>query len=480
MLHLRTELLATLLLAVVLVTAGCTSSTSQGGGGSAGYGALQTYTDPDHLFSVAKPTFWAVTVGDDVQVKAPAPDAARVVFRPLFLSGSYREATAPAIANYLVGRDAQQVSGFVITSVREATDGSMLEIVASYDRSATPMTGVYTIFVDSPYAMFTGYEASRATFSNNEPLLRSIAASFDILQPASSGRATPTPLASGLGPLHEAQLNGGVTMRIPAGWSPQVFPYCAGLIAADPQNARGVIFLNGLHKDPGTTLPPGVSPEDYLTIYLPQDFSTVSDVRILSHEDTDISALNTGSVTAKAMRVSFSNSGTPTTGSFMVGTSQVGGEYFTAVEYLWGIYAPTTSWEADAPVLLESFFSIDYSQATIAGCKNILAASWGAGSRSGGSGGSSGSDARDQQLKDWYAKQENEDIFMEKFTDYTLNRDRVYNPETDQVYTVDQNFYQYYDTHREQYRQQNMEQLTDTQFRSHVALDGNLHIEPNT
>ena len=46
---------------------------------------------------------------------------------------------------------------------------------------------------------------------------------------------------------------------------------------------------------------------------------------------------------------------------------------------------------------------------------------------------------------------------MEKFTDYTLNRDRVYNPETDQVYTVDQNFYQYYDTHRDQYRQQNMQ-----------------------
>ncbi len=203
-----------------------------------------------------------------------------------------------------------------------------------------------------------------------------------------------------------------------------------------------MIFLNGLHKDPGATLPPGVTPEDYLTTYLPQDFSTVSNVRILSYEDTDLSALNTGSVTAKAMRIAFSNSGTPTTGSFMVGTSQVGGGYFTAVEYLWGFYAPTAAWEADAPVLLESFFSIDYSQATIAGCKNVLAASWGAGSGSGGSGGSSGSDARDQQLKEWYAKQENEDIFMEKFTDYTLNRDRVYNPETDQVYTVDQNFYQ--------------------------------------
>ena len=45
---------------------------------------------------------------------------------------------------------------------------------------------------------------------------------------------------------------------------------------------------------------------------------------------------------------------------------------------------------------------------------------------------------------------------------------------------MDQNFYQHYDTHREQHKQQNMEQLTDTQFRSHVAPDGNLHIEPNT
>ncbi len=135
MLQLRSELLALLLLTVVLVTAGCTSSTSQGG--TTGNGALQTYSDPNHLFSVQKPSSWTVSLGDDVQVKAPA-DAARVVFRPLFLSGSYREATAPAIANYLVGQDAQRVSGFAITSVREATDGSMLEIVASYDRSGHP------------------------------------------------------------------------------------------------------------------------------------------------------------------------------------------------------------------------------------------------------------------------------------------------------------------------------------------------------
>lgn len=458
-----------------MATGGCSSSETQ----TTSTGALQAYTDASNLFMLEKPASWTVTVGDDVQVKDTAAGGARVVFRPLFLSGAYRSLTAGAIANYLVGQDAKQVNGFAVSSARETTDGSMVEIVADYTRSGVPMTGVYTVFVDSPYAMFTGYEASRATFSRDEPVMRSIAASYTPRQTLGTGAVTPTAVGSSLGTLREAQLSGGVTMRVPDGWTPQVFPYCAGLIAADPQNTRGVVFLNSLHKEPGTTLPSGVTPEEYLTTYLPRDFSTVSNVHILSYENTDLSALNTGSVTARAMRISFDNGGTPTTGSFMVGTSQ-GGGYMTPIEYLWGIYAPTASWEADAPLLLESFYSIDYSEATIAGCKNVLAASWGAGSRSGGSSGSPGSDARDQQLKDWYAKQEGEDIFMEKFSDYTLNRDRVYNPETDQVYTVDQNFYQYYDTHREQFKQQNMQQLTDAQFRSHVALDGNLHIEPNT
>ena len=268
-------------------------------------------------------------------------------------------------------------------------------------------------------------------------------------------------------------------MKIPAGWTPQVFPYCAGLIAADPQNQRGVVFLNGLHKDPGATLPPGVTPEEYLTTYLPRDFSTVSDVRILSYEDTDLSALNTGSVTAKAMRVSFLNGGVPTTGSFMVGTSQ-GAGYVTPIEYLWGIYAPTTSWEADAPVLLESFFSIDYSQATVAGCKQILASAWGAGSRSGGSAGvraampassssRSGMRSRRARTSSWRSSRTIPSIV----TASTTPRRTRSTPWT-------RTSTRYYDIHREQYRQQNMQQLTDAQFRSHVALDGNLHIEPNT
>ena len=46
------------------------------------------------------------------------------------------------------------------------------------------------------------------------------------------------------------------------------------------------------------------------------------------------------------------------------------------------------------------------------------------------------------------------------------------------MYHVNQNFYQYYDTHREQYKQKYMAELTGEQFRTHVPLDGNLHILP--
>jgi len=468
-------LVVVLLLSGALLCTGCSTPAGQNATGLAGAPGLQPYSDPVHLFTLEKPPSWVVSVGDAIEVRAPDTNGARVVLRPLFLSGSYRTANAGTVANYLVGQEAQRTTGFTVSSARQARDGSMLELVAAYDRGGVPMNGVFTVFVRSPYGIYSAYEAPRSTFTRDEPVMRAIAASFSQLPVPATG----TPVTGGIGPLRPRQLSGGVSMKVPDGWNVQVMPYCAGLIAADPQNTRGVVFLNGLHMEPGTTLPPGITPEEYLTGYLSRDFSTVSDVRILSHEETDLSALQGGSTTVRAMRIAFSNSGNPTTGLFVVGTSQAGGGYYTTVNYLWGVYAPATDWERDAPVLLESFLSIDYSQATLEECRRLLSASWRAVSRPAGSGGSGGNDDREQQLKDWYARQENEDIFMEKFEDYILNRDRVYNPETNEVYHVDQNFYQYYDTHREQFRQQDLQPLTDTQFRSLVPLDGSLHIQPN-
>jgi hypothetical protein len=175
------------------------------------------------------------------------------------------------------------------------------------------------------------------------------------------------------------------------------------------------------------------------------------------------------------MKISFDSQGMPAIGGFTVGTRSIGG-YYSTVDFFWGAYAPADQADLDAPILGEIFNSIDYSQSSLEQCRAVQRSSWGIGS--GNSGGSGASTSREDQLKDWYDKQDREDIFMEKYTDHILNQDRVYNPETEEVYHVDQNFYQYYDTHRADYKQQNMVLLTDPQYTSHVPLDGNLHIEP--
>jgi hypothetical protein len=469
-----------LLTLVFLLCSGCTSDSSGTGQkvSSVGGVSLSPYTDNTNLFSLQKPASWSVSVQDAIVVQDPADGGVTQVWiQPLFLSGSYRSLTAGAIANYLVGEAVRYYERFELVSARETTDRSIIEIVASFTEGGVRKTGVYTVFVQSPYALLTSYETAEDRFSQQEDLLRAIASSFTPITPPNLGSSAAS-LTGGstLGPLRDTLQSGKVRMRIPDSWSVQVFPGCAGLIAFEADNSRGVIFLNQIHSDLQTGLPPGVTPESYLTDYMPQDFTTISNMRFLQYENVDVSFLAGGSSNAvRAMRCSFTNQGIPSIGSFTIGTRQIGG-YYTTVDYLWGFYSTSDQFMADAPVLLEIFTSIDYSQSSLEQCRAVLSASWG-GSTTGG--GSTAEELREQRLNDWYAKQDQEDVFLEKYSDYILSQDRVYNPETDEVYHVDQNFYQYYDTHREEFKQQNMITLTDDQFRTHVPLDGTLHIEPN-
>lgn len=437
---------------------------------------LSSYTDNSGLFSLEKPSSWSISVQDAIVVMDPSDGGVtNVRMQPLFLSGSYRFLTAGEIANYLVGQAVKYYDSFDVETVRQTTDGSMIEIMASFREGGVRKTVVYTVFVHSPYALLTSYETTSDRFSQREDLLRAIVSSFTPRIPQEMG-STPHYQGSSIGPLRDTQQAGKVRIRIPDGWNVQVFPGCAGLVASGPDNTRGVVFLNGIHSDLQTGLPPGVTPEGYLTSYLPQDFTTVSDIKFLQYEDIDVSFLVTGDPDAvKAMRFTFSNQGIPSMGSFTIGTRQIGG-YYTTVDYLWGIYCPANEFDTDAPALVEIITSIDYSDATLEQCRAVLSASWGGSTRGGGS---TADNLREQRLDEWYAKQEREDIFLEKYSDYILNRDRVYNPETNEVYHVDQNFYQYYDSHRGEYRQQNLVTLTNEQFRTLVPLDGTLHIEPN-
>ncbi|MDH7594148.1 MAG: hypothetical protein QHG99_07350 [Methanomicrobiales archaeon] len=259
---------------------------------------------------------------DAIVVQDPADrGVTNVRIQPLFLSGIYRHITAEEIANYLLGQAVAYYRDFDLVSARETTDGSMIEIVASFSEGDVKKKGVYTVFVRSPYALLTSYETSADRFSQREDLLRAIVSSFTPMTPADMTSGTTASGRSTLGPLRDTVQAGKVHIRIPSSWSVQVFPGCTGLIASEADNTRGVIFLHAIHSDLQTGLPPGVTPELYLTTYLPRDFTTVTYMQFLHYENVDVSFLSGGDPSAvKAMRCSFENQGIPSIGSFTIGT----------------------------------------------------------------------------------------------------------------------------------------------------------------
>jgi hypothetical protein len=70
---------------------------------------------------------------------------------------------------------------------------------------------------------------------------------------------------------------------------------------------------------------------------------------------------------------------------------------------------------------------------------------------------------------------ETETKIFEQYSDATLGRERVYNADVGEVYQVPNGFYDYYNTHKEEYEMKNLQQLSQGQW-GLVPLDGNLHI----
>ena len=460
---------------LLLASGGCTGNILP----KPGARGLMEYRDSDNLFSISIPEHWKVSVGDAI-VAADTKDngVTKVTIQPVHLSGKYLRVTAGDIANYLIGKERRGYSQFTVNSVRASGDGKVLEMTSSYAENGRKKLAVYSIFVNSPYAIMSKYETLSESMSEKEEQLRAIVQSFRQFNPPAPDYSSQGTSASTIGQLQPTVQSGGVSMLLPKGWNALVLPGCSGLVAADSAMPRGVVFLNGLHQSV-QPLPQGITPERYVTDYMAQDFSVggnrVSDVKILFYENADISALNTGGITAKSMRISYISNGVPCTGSFTVATYQTG--ISTAVGYLWGIYSTTDNFYADAPDLLRIFYSIDYSSSSLTSCKNIMNTAWEGANKVGDTIRRTGEQMRQENLKLYEDRQAGNDEFLEKFSDSILDRDRVYNPDTGEVYEVDPNFYAYYDLNRDQYNYQNMRELQPGKWLKYTPLDGNLHIQ---
>ena len=279
--------------------------------------SLNKYDDTINFFSLSKPSNWTVKVGDYISVEDTSDNGVtKVRIQSIHLSGEYRYISAGHIANYLIGKEKEKYQSFELVSVRESEDKKIIELVISFKENSVDKKGVFTIFVNNPYAMLSGYETSSDKFAEKQQLLSTILRSYQQNTPST---ATTGELRSNIGELRERNLDKNVKMLLPDGWNSVVFPGCSGLVAFDgelSQNKKGVIFMNGLHQSV-EPLPPGVTPEDYMTTYMQNDFKTMSDIKIIQYEDVDLSTLRAGGANVQAMRISFKNNGIPSIGSFI-------------------------------------------------------------------------------------------------------------------------------------------------------------------
>lgn len=71
-----------------------------------------------------------------------------------------------------------------------------------------------------------------------------------------------------------------------------------------------------------------------------------------------------------------------------------------------------------------------------------------------------------------------DDIISEKRSDAILSKERVYDPETGDVYEVENGFYDSYNINRDQYEMSNLQSLPDDSWDLWTAapLDGRQHI----
>jgi len=440
---------------------------------------LNPYKDNNYYFSLSKPDDWGVVAGDYITVKDRKDNGlTNVKIQPIHLSGQYQQLIASDIANYLIGKAKTRYSSFEIEGVRESGDEKVLEITALFTENNIQKKSVLTVFVNSPYAMLSSYETTKEEFTNKEELLRNIVASYKQFTPPEFSqelREAEQQASSPLGNMQEKSLENGVKMLLPDGWTTVVLPGCTGLIAQDSSNSgRSVVFLNGLHQsvDP---LDAGVTPESYLTDYMPSDLQSISNVNILKYEDTDMSALTMdGRIDVKAMRASFTNEGIDAMGSFTIGTYQTG--FTTAVAYLYAITSLTDEFDSVAPQLISMFNSIDYSDSTIAECKKSLDTAWESAQQVSQAISQSHEQFVQQQQQLYEQRQNSNDVILEKLSDVTLDKDRVYNPKYDEVYEVSPTFYEYYDKHREEFEYSEMRQLTSSEYLTKIPLNGALRI----
>ncbi|MBN1762199.1 MAG: hypothetical protein JW878_03835 [Methanomicrobia archaeon] len=139
-----------------------------------------------------------------------------------------------------------------------------------------------------------------------------------------------------------------------------------------------------------------------------------------------------------------------------------------------GITAPKQEFRYLENSLAASMQSFTVSQSYAQNCMQQQAQTYGAILEAG----KTLSEASDIIMDGWESRNKVDDIVAEKRSDAILGNERVYDPETGEVYEVENGFYDTYNTNRDQYEMNNLQPLPDDSWDLWTAapLDGGQYI----
>lgn len=441
-------------------------------------------------------------------------------------SGKYSKLNAVDMANYLVGQIKKDYTDFETEDIRISTDKSIVELAANYTKNGIKQKAVFTIVTKNNATMLSAYAASQESFSEIEPVLREILASYKM-----SGNAPVKTLK--LVPWQDTSASRSATGMFPQGWAVYVWPDCStwALRAYDPNNHANQIFIyqelmfygdqqsrdrdralksQSIQLCPTTAATLRISTQDCINdinfrysytdnpvsdatprSFIADAFPEMThspNVRALIPQSPimdDVTIQYEGSAeqsvaaayaaygfkTANIFANFTADSGYPALGIFTVATSpilsQAGMWSGTVIAYS----TEPAKFEELSPTIIPSLSSIQYTQEFVSSCNKAM-------------------ELRSQAIADNYKtiqetsdiiasrysyKKQTDDTLSEKRSDATLGVERVYDPDTGEVYAAYNGFYSDYSTHTEQFNQKNLRPLTENEW-GLVPLDGNLHI----
>jgi hypothetical protein len=140
-----------------------------------------------------------------------------------------------------------------------------------------------------------------------------------------------------------------------------------------------------------------------------------------------------------------------------------------------GVTAPKAAFTGAVARLIESLESFTVTQEYVDGCIAEQQHTWGAIAAAG----RTLSEASDIIYEGWLERTHGEDIGAEQWTDAYRGVERVYDPDTGEVYEFPVGWYEDYDRHRDEYDMNDLQLLpeNDWELWMHAVLDGvsNLH-----